>query len=353
MEIPGKVNLSYRGGCLKIKILIALFGLTASLQAGAILYSGSMSQYIVPVTGIYQVVAFGAAGGASGALLSGTGLGGDGAEIGGDFTLLAGEILDLYIGGQGGPGEYAGGGGGGTFVVTATGTLLLAAGGGGGGYGSINGLNANTGTFGGGSNGGTNGNGGGALPDGDHGGGGGGGYLSVGIAAAAGCPDVGGGAFPGLAGGTDGETGYTYTLDAGSGGYGGGGGGCFSDGAGGGGGFSGGGGGDSPDLSLFSVGEGGGGGSSWDPSITNLMTSPTGRFDNNGVVTIDLESEGTPEPPPLVFVAIGLATMAVMRRARTLNSISPFRRRIARGPEPARVNLARACFHDGNAALMR
>ena len=61
-------------------------------------YTGSLVDFNVPQTGSYQILAFGAQGGDSG---------GRGAQIGGDFNLAAGEILQIAVGGAG----MAGGGG--------------------------------------------------------------------------------------------------------------------------------------------------------------------------------------------------------------------------------------------------
>src|SRR5580692_4688777 len=82
-------------------------------------YDGAILQtFTVVTTGTYDITAYGAQGGAD---ENGT-LGGQGAEIGGTFTLTAGEVLTIAVGGKGGDGgspdePYAGGGGGGTFVV--------------------------------------------------------------------------------------------------------------------------------------------------------------------------------------------------------------------------------------------
>jgi hypothetical protein len=92
----------------------------------------------IPTTDTYQILAFGAQGG-SGAFAGGVGAGGRGAEIGGDFNLTAGEILQIVVGGAGGTaaGNGAGGGGGGSFVVGAGNTPLVIAGGGGGGGATV------------------------------------------------------------------------------------------------------------------------------------------------------------------------------------------------------------------------
>src|SRR5580658_10499965 len=92
--------------------------------------TGSEQQFTAPTAGEYDIVAYGGAGG--GSSISGT-TGGLGAQMGGDFTLTAGEILDIYVGGAGQTGFSAGDGGGGSFVVVdSTATPLVVAGGGGG-----------------------------------------------------------------------------------------------------------------------------------------------------------------------------------------------------------------------------
>ena len=76
-------------------------------------YTGSLVTFTVPTTDTYQITAFGAQGG-SGAYAGG----GRGAEIGGDFALTAGEVLQIAVGGAGSNQLYGGsGGGGGSFVI--------------------------------------------------------------------------------------------------------------------------------------------------------------------------------------------------------------------------------------------
>src|SRR5215831_13949918 len=96
-------------------------------------YIGSLVTFTVPTTGSYQILAFGAQGGITAGSLSG-GLGGRGAEVGGDFGLTAGEVLQIAVGGVGMPGSGTGGGGGGggSFVVGPSNTPLVIASGGGG-----------------------------------------------------------------------------------------------------------------------------------------------------------------------------------------------------------------------------
>jgi hypothetical protein len=138
--------------------------------------------YTVEATGTYDITAFGGQGGQGGSdSASSGGTGGLGAEIGGDFSLTTGEVLQIVVGGYGN-----GAGGGGSFVIeTFNGTStvdipLVIAGGGGafnnnlpgyqGGSGQIGG-SGQTGSYGGGV-GGSGGSGG--AGSGKYGGGGGG-----------------------------------------------------------------------------------------------------------------------------------------------------------------------------------
>jgi hypothetical protein len=258
----------------------ACLGLLASAALAAppvvFTYTGSLVTFVVPATGPYQILAFGAQGGDLTVLNVGStiGPGGLGAEIGGDFSLSAGELLQIAVGGAGSRGT--GGGGGGSFVVGPDNTpLVIAGGGGGGGIGGVErnepllgggGLTGPNGGFG--SEGGVGGNGGGGGGTGT-GAGGGGGFLSAGGNAVGG---TGGGAFPGLAGGDIG------------GGFGGGGGPA----GGGGGGYSGGGGGrDSP--GAFNPG---GGGGSFDAGSNQILVA--NFWSGFGQVVISAVFAGTP-----------------------------------------------------------
>jgi hypothetical protein len=91
-------------------------------------YTGAIVPYVVPETGTYQIIAWGAEGGGS----PGSAVGGLGAEIGGDVSLLANTRLEILVGQMGASGKekYAGGGGG-SFVFLKIGEPpLIAAGGG-------------------------------------------------------------------------------------------------------------------------------------------------------------------------------------------------------------------------------
>jgi hypothetical protein len=304
------------GAEMKQPLLGAMAGLAfvgSSLTAHAVpfdfTYTGSLVTFTVPTTDTYQILAYGAQGGNAVFPLT-TGPGGLGAEIGGDFSLTAGEVLQIAVGGAGSNENGTGGGGGGSFVVGPGNTPLVIAGGGGGGGvidpqrstplaggGGLTGQNGGSGVNG---NGGTGGNGGGGGFGSFGGGGGGGGFFSAGGAGEFfGTPvSGGGGAFPGLAGGLVG------------GGFGGGGG--ASGGGGGGGGYSGGGGGTS---SPGGNGPGGGGGS-FDAGADQILVADfrTG----NGEVVI---SEGAiPEPASIALLGAGLVSLAALRRRRRANT---------------------------------
>jgi hypothetical protein len=277
--------------------LLALLAWDAAASATTFTSTGSLQTFMVPTTGTYEITAFGAQGGSG---LSGGAVGGRGAEIGGDFTLTAGEVLQIAVGGAGAGSIqfYVGsGGGGGSFVVGPGNTKLVIAGGGGGASEYTPGGSGLTGGAGGngenGGNGGSNGSGGvGSF------GGGGGGFASAGGNGSLG---GGGGSFPGLAGGTGILGGF---------GGGGGGGGNFG---GGGGGFSGGGGGGGYSSSSF--GSGGGGGS-FDAGLNQILMADfqTG----NGEVIINEVAVPAPKLSSLAALAglVGFAGLDAIRRRR-------------------------------------
>jgi hypothetical protein len=284
---------------MKLLVGIAFLGLAASGSVARAVpfdftYTGSLVTFTVSTTDTYQILAFGAQGGSliSGGLI---GVGGLGAETGGDFSLTAGEILQIAVGGAG----SSLGGGGGSFVVgPGNAPLLIAGGGGGGGQVGGTGLPGEgglTGQNGGGPNGGVNGNGGSAGSFGPAGAGGGGFFSAGGDNLFFGV--TGGGAFPDLTGGLVG------------GGFGGGGGGNAS--AGGGGGYSGGGGGA---RSAGGQGPGGGGGS-FDAG-TNQILAADFRTGNGEVIIAELAA-AVPEPASITILGAGLAyLMAVWHRKR-------------------------------------
>ncbi|HSK04511.1 MAG TPA: hypothetical protein VK932_24820 [Kofleriaceae bacterium] len=89
----------------------------------------ALQRWTVPADGTYKITATGAAGanGTNSPSLKG----GCGAEVTGEFTLQAGEVIEMLVGQKGTAAPYSAGGGGGTFV-TKNGAPLLIAGGGGG-----------------------------------------------------------------------------------------------------------------------------------------------------------------------------------------------------------------------------
>jgi len=128
----------------KSALTVALFaGLAASCctpslraqtsNAWDFTYTGSIVTWTVPISGYYDVTAYGAqGGGVSTQTLNSPPIylpGGRGAAIGGRFLFNQGEVLSILAGGTGG---YGAGGGGGTFVVGSSTTPLVVAGGGGG-----------------------------------------------------------------------------------------------------------------------------------------------------------------------------------------------------------------------------
>ena len=91
------------------------------INSTVIPYTGGIYDYIVPATGLYNILAFGAQGGAS---YSPPGLG---AEVGGYVTLDKGTVLAIVVGGAGEPlgvPSGAGGGGGGGSFVWETGAVV-------------------------------------------------------------------------------------------------------------------------------------------------------------------------------------------------------------------------------------
>jgi hypothetical protein len=264
-------------------------------------YAGTIQKFTVAETGTYQIVAYGAQGGAGyhGPTATQSTTGGLGAEVSGSFGLSQGEVLEIVVGGQGQAGYFGGGGGGGSFVLVGNGggayTLLEAAGGGGGGglnnspTASHNGLSGNAS-----SSGSTGGAGPGSYvgAGGQNGGGGGIAYYGGG-AGGAGVKTDGASTSNGFRsskpfhsyGGSDGAGGYKGGAGGsqdgvpfGNGGFGGGGGGGYGfnhgnsytgldsyGGGGGGGGYSGGGG-----AAAF---HGGGGGGSFDSGAGATETS--------------------------------------------------------------------------------
>lgn len=275
-------------------------------------YTGAVQNFTVPagVTTL-TIDARGAQGGTFGPAL-----GGLGAKMVGDVTVVPGQVLSVWVGQQGIASQNAGGGGGGSGVTNGA-TPLVIAGGGGGGC-SVNLEAGKPGlitTSGGNSSGagGVGGNGGEkGYVSGDCGwAGGGGGFLTDGY----GGPSGGdGGALPGtLSGPASGKSCLNLGLGGvggccgfsplGSGGWGCGGGGRAEYGGGGGGGYSGGGGG----QYVAIVGsKGGGGGGSYNTGI-NQNNTPGAQAGNGQVIITWSGAGGCPSARVPVTVTVNPA----------------------------------------------
>src|ERR1700759_4842926 len=80
---------------------LAITGPTADAHRVTFAYTGNLITWTAPATGLYRITAFGAQGGSGDKNPAFVGAGGLGAEIGGDFALTAGEILQIAAGGSG------------------------------------------------------------------------------------------------------------------------------------------------------------------------------------------------------------------------------------------------------------
>jgi hypothetical protein len=273
------------------------FGVLAgSAQTGDYLYSGS-EQIITLDPGLYDITAYGAAGGGD---ISYFFNGSFGAEMSAQFNFASAVTLTLLVGGAGGDAGDGGGGGGGggSFVVNGSVPLVVAAGAGGNGafVSGGSGLIGTSGSIGWGvvsgvsvgGVGGTNGYGGGS----GEGSGGGSGFIGNGGGYNGGSSFLNGG------------------FGGGNGGFGGGAGGD-GDWGGGGGGYSGGGGGGSDG------GGGGGGGSIIDSSaIIDLaevsgIASPDDSTGNGEIIITEV-----PEPTSLALAGLGSLFVMLFRRRR-------------------------------------
>jgi PEP-CTERM motif len=253
-------------------------------------FTGSLVTWTVPTTGVYDITAYGGAGGAKPFFSPG----GLGAEAGGDIALSPGTVLVVIAGGEGQLAQIdGGGGGGGSFVFDITdGAYLVAAGGGGGGLFSNGGPGLATvaggkGDQAGGGSAGVGGLGGGAGSF--EGGGGGAGVLGSGSS-----NTQGGEGAPSIT---------SFGAIQTNGGFGGGGG-AGDAGGGGGGGFS------------------GGGGGSFLPLTLTHQVLLSGFNSGNGYVTINLNGSAAPEPSTWALMVLGFAGLGFvgLRRGRKIST---------------------------------
>ena len=103
----------------------------------------------MPTTGLYEILAVGAQGGAGNANLA---RGGYGEQVSDEFDLVAGEVLTVAVGSVGLNGFSAGGtgGGGGSYALGSNAQSGTAGGNPGGGAGGTNGSDGTVGSGGGG-----------------------------------------------------------------------------------------------------------------------------------------------------------------------------------------------------------
>jgi hypothetical protein len=273
----------------------ALAALAApAMRADTFAYTGTIVSWTVPTTGTYLITAIGAQGG-EGTDCCGF-VGGLGAEIEGTFSLTAGTVLEIAVGGEGQSSDGNGGGGGGSFVVDSSNNPLVIAGGGGGirTNAGQDGTNASITEFAYDASGGSpiytpvlksTGLGQGGIVSSPTWGSAGAGFNSNGASDTIGGGTGGSSWFNGLAGGA----GNPGCLPA-AGGFGGGGSGNGCDGGGGGGGYSG--------------GDGGfvaGGGGSYNAGADPFALAGAGV--GNGSVDIDLQMAAVPEPGSILLLA--------------------------------------------------
>ncbi|MDP4025237.1 Hint domain-containing protein [Methylobacterium sp. NEAU 140] len=257
--------------------------------------------YTVPVTGTYDLSAFGAGGGSTD-----NGAGGSGAQIGATFNLTAGQQLFIIVGGVGGSagdGVRNGAGGGGfseiyTRDASNNITPLLIAGGGGGAAATRTGENAsvaNPGTLGGGGLGGAS-----VAGNGDAGAGGGGGAGATANGFNGSNAAGGGTSGQGGADAANGAAGGAVQTPGGFGGGGGGGGvvGAGFGGGGGGGGATGGRGGSADVSAAGPFLEGGRGGTSYisNTGVQNFAETMSGNTVSRGNGSVRILAPGNNVP---------------------------------------------------------
>ncbi len=323
----------FRTNTAALAATVAMAMVATAANATTFLETGAIVDFVVPTTGHYAVTAWGAAGGS--VIYGPPFAGGIGAELGGDFTLVAGHTLEILVGEQGRSGYYTGGGGG-TFVYDKTAsTLIIAAGGGGGGtfqacdttgHGAAGG-NALAGTSGGA----------GTTTDASDGFGGAGGTGGGGGAAGFSRACGGGSGGGGFAGNGESQAGYSAQtgglsfLNGGAGDNFGGGGAGNAGGSGGGGGYSGGGGGGTDGI-------GGGGGSYVDTALLVAGTAlpfvnayapadpepnPARPNSANSGEVIISQAAAAPEPAAWALMLVGVGGVGGVLRRR--GALAPIR----------------------------
>ena len=254
--------------------------------------NAGIQYWTIPISGTYTIEVWGARGTDSGS--SGSGNGGRGVKMKGNFSLTNGQILKIIVGQVGIQAPYESGGGGGSYVYSDADDShpLIVAGGGGGGGKSLNatdGLTGTSGSSGTGSDagsGGSNGNGGNRNGHGSYSGAAGAGWLTDGEDGI----DARNATYMATSGGhaprNDGTGGDNNVIVHNpDGGFGGGGAGRGYNwaGGGGGGGYSGGGAGASG-----SYGGGGGGGGSYNSGSNQYNSLSLGYNTSDGKVIITL-----------------------------------------------------------------
>ena len=119
---------------LPLLVVLMATAPSAAAQVWSFSHTGNIVTWTVPESGTYRVIATGA----QGASANPSHVGGRGARIEGEFDFVAGQVLQIAVGGQGTASHVLidnagnGGGGGGTFLVSDDDSPLLIAGGGGG-----------------------------------------------------------------------------------------------------------------------------------------------------------------------------------------------------------------------------
>jgi hypothetical protein len=86
-------------------IICSLAAMCGAAHASEFSYTGSAQTFDVSMTGTYEIVTYGAAGGSNSSFS-----GGQGAELDAFFNLTAGQVLSIDVGGAGSNASYGAGG---------------------------------------------------------------------------------------------------------------------------------------------------------------------------------------------------------------------------------------------------